>query len=137
MKSLKLFIIAIGLIMGFSSCSVINQGAYNPDRVQLNLTMEDLEYLGETEISASYSRYIGFIRKINTINNELYDGKVIRHARIEGKLDNVLNRATYKIFEDYPQAEYIVVANEKVETTRLFLGSEVSVSARVKVYKIK
>jgi hypothetical protein len=48
-----------------------------------------------------------------------------------------LQRATYKIFEEFPEADYVVISNQKRDITRLFLGSEVTVSAKVKVYKIK
>lgn len=138
MKLHRLLIICIGVVaLGLSSCSVVERSSYNPDNVQLNIGMSDLEFLGETEISVEYRKYIGVIRAIDKINGENYDGAVIRRTQVKGCTDPTLQRATYKIFEEFPEADYVVISNQKRDITRLFLGSEVTVSAKVKAYKIK
>ncbi len=144
MKLHKLLILSLCVLLGLSSCSVVKHRSYSPDRVQLNLSMDNLEHIGDTEISVKYNRYIGIIRVIESINNTPYTGKVIYHTNISnitsavsGYSSVVLNRALYKVFNEFPDAEYVVISNEKSQVTRLFLGSEVTVSAKVKVYKFK
>ena len=128
-------------MVGLSSCSVVRHNTYSPNAVQLNLDMDDLQKLGEVEISVEYRTYLGFIRAIDTINGVPYDGKVINRvslpSSLAGEMKAPLNRAVYKVFEQYPEAEYIVVSNAKSNTERLFLGSEITASAKVLVYKFK
>ena len=135
------------VVLGLSSCSVVKHNTYTPDRVQLNLSMDNLEHLGDIEIGVHYSQYLGFIRVIDKINGVPYDGKVIHRANyigctgaanaVSGCSNTILSRALYKVFNEYPEADYIVISNEKCEIARLFLGSEVTVSANVKAYKLK
>jgi hypothetical protein len=109
--------------------------------------MDNFEHLGDTEISVKYNQYIGFIRVIETINNKPYDKQVIHRTNYVGGTGTsnassgcsnaVLSRALYKVFDEYPDADYIFISNEKSQITRLFLGSEVAVSAKVKAYKLK
>lgn len=141
MKLHKLLILSLCVLLGLSSCSVVKHRSYSPDRVQLNISMDNLEHIGDTEISVKYNRYIGIIPVIESINGTPYTGKVFHHANIanavSGCSDIMLNRALYKVFNEFPDAEYVVISNEKSQVTRLFLGSEISVSAKVKVYKFK
>lgn len=131
------------VVLGLSSCSVVKHNTYTPDRVQLNLSMDNLEYLGDTEVGVKYNQYIGIIRVIEAINGKPYDGKVIyrtnniSNASVLGGSNTILNRALYKVFNEFPDADYIVISKEMCQITRLFLGSEVTVSANVKAYKLK
>ena len=143
MKIHKLLIMCICVVLGLSSCSIVKHNTYTPDRVQLNLSMDNLEYLGDTEVGVKYNQYIGIIRVIEAINGKPYDGKVIYrtnyigNACVSGCSNTILNRALYKVFNEFPDADYIVISKEKSQTSRLFLGSEITVSAKVKVYKLK
>lgn len=136
MKLHRLLIICVSVVLGLSSCSVVERSSYSPDSVQLNLEMDDLEFLGQTEISVEYRQYIG-IRVIDKVNGEIYDNSVIRRTQVIGCKDATLQRATYKIFEEFPEADYIVMSSQKRDITRLFLGSEITTTAKVKVYKIR
>ena len=141
MRLVKLFVILAVSVVGLASCSVVSHNTYKPDAVQLNLSMEDLEKLGEVEISVEYSTYIGFIRSIEKINDIPYDGKVTKRVSVPsylaGTISAPLDRALYKVFEQYPDAEYVVVCNATRNKERLFLGSENVAKAKVKVYKFK
>jgi hypothetical protein len=141
MRLFRLFAILAVSMVAFTSCSVVKYGTYRPDAVQLNITMNDLEELGVVDISVEYSKYLGFIKVIKSINGELYDGKVINNVSIPnhlaGVIDAPLNRAIYKVFEQYPDAEYLVVSHTQSNKTRLFLGSETSTTAKIRAYKFK
>lgn len=137
MKIYKLFVLSIGLMLCLSSCSVVRQSTYSPRAVEHNLCMADFEYLGETEISVEYRKYLGVFRSIDVINGEKYDGKKTVYTKLPGCTSLVLNRAAYKVWEEYPDADYLVVSRSQRSTERLLLGGEVKTSAKVKAYKLK
>lgn len=137
MKIYKLFVLSIGLILCLSSCSVVRQSTYSPRAVEHNLCMADFEYLGETEISVEYRTYLGVFRSIDVINGEKYDGKKTVYTKLPGCTSSVLNRAAYKVWEEYPDADYLVVSRSQRSIERLLLGGEVKTSAKVKAYKLK
>lgn len=137
MKIYKLFLPSVALVLCLSSCSVVRQSTYSPRAVEHNLCMEDFEYLGQTEISVEYRKYLGVFRTIDVINGKKYDGKEVVHTKLPGSTSLVLNRAAYKVWEEYPEADYLVVSRSQRSIERLLLGSEVKVSAKVKAYKLK
>lgn len=137
MKIYKLLIISVGMMLCLSSCSVVQQNTYSPRTVKHNLCMADFEYLGESEISVEYRRYLGFLRTIDVVNGEQYDGKKIVRTSLPGRKFHILNRAAYKVFEEYPEADYLVVSRQQKSTERLLLGAEVKTTAKVKAYRLK
>lgn len=142
MKIYRYILIAFVLLV-LPSCSVVSNRMYAPDSTRLNLTMADLEYLGESEISVEYRTYLGFLSVIDQINGIPYDGKEIKTVRIGDKRDislrlyRKLNRAQYRLLEEFPEAEYFVVVSQTKSTERMFLGSYVNVKARIKAYALK
>ena len=50
MKTIKLLLCTLAVTV-LASCSVVKHGAYAPDRIQMNIELSDLVFLGETEIS--------------------------------------------------------------------------------------
>lgn len=143
MKCIRTIMIAVTALI-LASCSITSKSSFAPDRTQLNIEMSDLAYLGEMEVSVEYSSYLGIFKKIEKINGVVYDGKKRDYAwptaSVFGsgvKMDPMVSRALPKIYEKYPTAEYIIIVGQQYERSALFLGSEVNVKARVKVYSIK
>lgn len=138
MKPIKT-IVCVAAAFTLASCSIVNQQSYAPDVTQLNLQMSDLESLGETEISVSYETYLGLFTRIDHINGALYDGKVREYANLHTNrpISRELFRATPKVLEEFPEANYFIVTRQTVERELLFLGSETVVKATVRAYKIK
>lgn len=142
MKTFQYMLCALAVVF-CTACSVTRNRAYTPTSAQLNIQMDDLEYLGQTRISIDYRTYLGFIQKIDRINGEPYDGMETRLTQINGgylsapKLYSRLDRAAFKVMEEFPQANYFVVVSQEKHKTRLFLGSEVTVQATVKAYSLK
>ncbi len=54
-----------------------------------------------------------------------------------GGLYGRLDRAALKVLEKYPEADYFVVVNQSKHKTRLFLGAEVTRTAKVRAYAFK
>lgn len=143
MRFFKYILIAMTLTLGLASCSVSRYKSYAPSTTQLNIQMDDLQYLGETSISVEYRNYLGFISKIDKVNGELYTGDEVQTFPIfnnSGFADALLpnlNKASFKILEEYPDADYFIVTYQKEEKNQLFLGSNVTSTAKVKAYSLK
>lgn len=144
MRAYKYMTLLLAVVLFGTSCSVTRHATYAPSSVRLDLQMSDFEYLGDAEISIDYRTYIGgAIRVIDDINGQPYDGKEIRRTNLSGKsapsqrLKGLLRRASFKVLEDYPQADYCMVVNQEKRTERLFLGNEIHCRAVIKVYKLK
>lgn len=142
MKVYRYVLIAFFLVC-LTSCSITRNRMYVPDSTRLNLTMADLEYVGETEISVDYRTYLGFISVIDRLNGVPYDGAEIKTVNVSDressalKLYGKLKRASYKLLDEFPDGEYFIVTSQSKSVTRWFLGSSISVKARVKVYSLK
>lgn len=140
MKGVFRYLLLAAVLVGATACSVTKYRPYSAESTRLNLSMDDLEYLGETEISVNYRRYIGFINVIDSINGEVNDRVVTRKVDLGNVPEGLyrhLNRASYKLTDEFPGADYYILVAQKKSVTRLFLGSDVAVTARVKAYKFR
>ena len=134
MKWTKLFggllcvlcMVSCGTVQRNTPFSVLNT------RLRLDMTMNDLNYLGESEISVEYNTYLGFISKIQKVNGEAYNPFHTRKLSIPTQ-----NLAAYKVLEDYPEATYFQVIFKRSEKERLFLGSTKKTTAKVRAYSFK
>jgi hypothetical protein len=52
-------------------------------------------------------------------------------------LDKSMRRALYKVYAEFPDADYIHIVSTNVETHRMFLGRKVKKTSRVKAYKFR
>ena len=146
------------LTLFLSSCalkhSVINKHKYRAPADDprynnfLQLGVDDIEELGEVEISYEFSRNLIFWTRLIGINGEKPDNANIHYANPQATLLQTLgvgnlldkgglSRALYKVYIDYPDADYISVISESVQKHRMFLGVKVKKSARVKVFKFR
>lgn len=125
------------------ACSVTRTRTFTPSATQLNIAMSDLEYLGQTEISVEYRTYLGFISVIDRINGEPYTGVEKQVTNINGgylaalQLTSRLDRASYKVLSEYPDANYFVLVKQTKHKTRLFLGGEITEKATIKAYAFR
>lgn len=106
-----------------------------PASLQINL--DDLEYLGETEISVSYSTYLYLFSSVSTVNGEVYSKGNNSIVSINGLNDHFLTKAAYKLVENFPRADYYQVVYQEQVKYKLFLGNEVVSKARVRAYSFK
>lgn len=141
MTKINYFLIMIGMAFMTSCGTVTKSSVFRPDDIRLNVGMEDLEYLGETEVSVSYSVYLGFISVTDKVNGEDYsymDKKIIRIESPAGNdMRGKIKKAAYKVVEEYPEATYFMTVYTKTEVDRLFLGREVTKTAKIRAYKFK
>lgn len=130
------------MLLALSSCGTLSKtNAFRPDDVQLNISMNDLIYLGQTEVSVSYRTYLGFIRTIDQVNGETYNSFDVQKTSFDKSMGSLLHgpilKATYKAINDYPEATYFQPVYKKIHKNRLFLGNEIVTTATIRAYKFK
>lgn len=134
-------LLALAGVLFMTSCGVSREATlFNPDNIQLELTMDDLAYLGSAEISVSYDVYLGIITKIREVNGKAYnsfDKKSVDMNGIFFNIDPGLSEAAVKVLEDYPEANYCQTVIKTTTTHKLFLGKEVEKTAIIRAYKFK
>ncbi len=102
--------------------------------------MNDLQYMGEQEISIEYTSYLGLFKSIEKVNGEAYDPvnrKELTMPRSCNFRNKNLDKAAYKLMETFPDAVYFQIVMETKNVDKLFLGSVNKETARVKAYKLK
>lgn len=129
-------------VLCMASCGTVQTNkAFTMGDVRLEMTMDDLNYLGESEISVEYNTYLGVITKIQKVNGDLYNPLYTRKLNIPTQglsLTSIgMDLAAYKVVEDYPSANYFQVVFERTEKEKLFLGSVNKTTARVRAYCLK
>ena len=142
-KYIILFIIGFALLC--TSCTLTHKTvpatSFTPDIVRLDLTMDQFEYLGETEISVTLKTYLGMFRKIEMINGLPKETHNIKRATFYGNKDipvnGIMKRAAYKVIEDFPNADYYVPVNYQEDIHRMFLGNTKTIKMKIKAYKFK
>ena len=128
--------------MLLSSCGTTRHSTvFRPDNVQLNVAMNDLQYLGECKISVSYDTYLGIFTKINEVNGEPHNSLERNFADIQpfgGILSNkYMELAAFKVLDQYPNASYFIPVCQTKTTTKLLLGKETTITATIRAYQIK
>ena len=145
MKKVLLFLLPM-FMMAFVSCSSMRTlekapaGSMTPE-VRLNISLDDIEYLGESTISVSTRSYFGCIKQIDMVNGEVFDRHNNTTTSLMGNLDIKLHGdialAAGKVIQDYPEADYFVPVSYKDEVTHLFLGKLSTKTMVIKAYKYK
>lgn len=146
-KNIKIFLSVAVVTLLLSSCAVnttrnMRQGSLMPDVVRLDLTLDDFEMIGETEVDVEYHRYLGLITYINKVNGQNVSNNQNfvnlqgqRNVRLDGRRQ--LRRAMYKAYKEFPNADFLIPTMSTEEVQQLFLGRKIKVTAKVKAYKIR
>ena len=137
-----------------SSCAVKHKHQYRAPlgdpryNSYLQLDLDDIETIGEMEISYEFTRYLGFIVRIIGINGERPDKANLHYAypqqtfrenfailtRLDGK---GMRRALYKVYSEFPEATHFQIVSDHYRTHTMFGGKKVKRTSRVKVYKFR
>lgn len=138
-----LFFLLVALA-GMSSCvshSSLNRTYFKPDEVRLEMSMQDLEYVGQVTVETEYKRYFGMFTKILTVNGEAYDQRTYTVSRLAVQPDvrssKYIKKALYKVVDTYPDADYTIPTFYKKEVEHMFGGRIIKESMTIKVYRLK
>lgn len=147
MKSIRKIIYVIILTCILSSCAGLYQStrigttSLSPDFVRLDLNMDNIELLGEAEISYSSRHYLGIINILDVVNDSIAKVRNIESVDFVGKKDMYVNpymkRAAVKVVEEYPDGDYYIPIYSRRTVDRMFMGRKVSETMIIKVYNLK
>lgn len=118
-------------------------GSFMPNDIRLNLTMDDFQYLGTQEVSASFKKYLGIFTIFNSINDQEVAKRTVNIVNLYGnsnlpvKLDGNMMRALHVALVNVPDADFVVPVSIVTEKQQMFLGSVVTKKLKVKMYKVK
>ena len=132
---------AVVVALSLASCGTTRKSSPYSVASKLEITMNDLEYLGESEISCEYDTYLGIFRHIVSVNGHEYvpgnDVKLILPAGMLNFNNKAMNLAAAKVVADYPQATYFQMVMQTKTTDVAFLGSSTRRTAKIRAYKFK
>lgn len=140
MKLYKVLLTAVAVAC-LTACGTTKKSVPYTVGTRLELSMQDLQFLGEGIISCEYDTYFGFIKHLQKVNGEDYipgnDVKLNLPASMLNLNSKGMRIAAAKLLQQYPEAEYFQVVMDTKETDVAFLGSSTKRTVKVRVYKFK
>lgn len=133
---LKYIILILSIIaFSFSACTVQKKSIpATPILTQINLEMDDLEYLGEISGTSTQSYFLFF-----PYGGERYQGAV---SELPGRGSNIkykrrgYDNALFDALMQKPDADFLLPISMEVTSHRMFLGREEVITVRAKAFKI-
>lgn len=143
-KYIALSVAVIATIL-FAGCATSRHqsmhSTFRPDDVRLNIAVQDMECIGETEISISEDIYFGIFKSTREVNGQKYDSWNKKTASLYGATwghkARGFRKATPKVVEMFPDADFYQVVRESSKVERMFGMNAITRTALVKAYKLK
>ena len=143
----KLLLIASVLMMAFlTSCGSIKGYQKAPavsmtPEVRMNVSLDEIEFLGETTITVDSRSYFGIFQRIDKVNGITFDRRrntaVNLYGNLEINIPKELKYAAEKVLTDFPEADFFSPGVYKEEVNRMFLGKIKTETMVIKAYKYK
>jgi hypothetical protein len=132
---MKKNILLLGIILvALMSCTTMKKSIPTaPLSTQINLTLADLDYIGEVSGTASQSYVLGLPyggRKYKTgVTPSLFS--------IHLPINRIMNNAMYDALMTKPDADFILPITYETTATYSFLGRKETLKLKAKAFKIK
>lgn len=148
MKKIKnIFLFAIPVALLLSSCAAtktqkgMRTTTFMPDRVEMRITLEDFEMVGESTVTVTYNKYLAGIKVLRLINGKEVAKRNVNTIQTYGRtwmpIGAYLERALYDAQLEIKDAEIFIPVNIMTETETMFLGSKIKKTMKVRAYKMK
>ncbi|MFA6924211.1 MAG: DUF6567 family protein [Bacteroidales bacterium] len=135
MKKLNIIAIIIVVLMA-TSCSITKKGVPSaPISVQINLSMENLEYLGDATGTSTQSYFIGI-----PLGGRKYKvGTAIPQGSLAISIPQSrgMNNAMYDALISKPNADFVLPISYEINKQQMFLGSKTTLTIKTKAFRIK
>jgi hypothetical protein len=141
MRKLKYLYLFAGMLLLATSCTTYQKSMNTaPVNVQMNVTMADLDYVGEVTGTATQSFVLGI-----PYGGRRYYYPIAGHVGGSplGGLNHVigvnrgLDNAMWDALQQHPDADFLLPISVEVKTNQEFLGSKKVYTVRAKAFKIK
>ena len=136
MKKIKVTYLLAGFILTFASSCTMNSKMITsaPIFTQVQLTMNDLEYVGEVTGTATQSYVLGLPYggrryMVGSVGNGMLGGVA--------PTDRAIANASYDALMQKPDADFILPFAATQKTQYQFLGKKKTVTLRAKAFRIK
>ncbi|MBI9067438.1 MAG: hypothetical protein JEZ09_09110 [Salinivirgaceae bacterium] len=146
-KTINIILFIIPIVLLFSSCAVtktqkgMRTTTFMPDRVEMRITLEDFEMVGESTVTVTYNKYLGVIKVLRSINGKEVAKRNVNTIQTYGRswmpIGAYLERALYDAQLELKDAEIFIPVNIMTETENMFLGSKTKKTMKVRAYKMK
>lgn len=128
-----IFSIVVATLFVFTSCTQkFKSTPLAPVNVQVNVTMDDLEYVGEVTGTSTQSYLFGVL-PVGERTNQV--------AQISGGFGLNLRRgetnALYNALQSLPDADFVLPVSVESTKNVMFLGNKTEYTVRAKAYRIK
>ena len=114
---------------------------FDPKITRIEMNVSDLELLGEVKVSAQYRTYFGSICVFDKVNEDAFNIRITRQVHFVGNgemnLSSAIQLASYKVIDQYPDADFYVPVLSERSIDGMFLGAITKEEVRFKVYKLK
>lgn len=128
-----IFSIVVATLFVFTSCTQkFKSTPVAPVNVQVNVTMDDLEYVGEVTGTSTQSYLLGRIAIGGRRNHAGQVGGTIGLPQTRG-----VNNALYDALQTQPDADFVLPVSVETVKDVMFLGNKTTYTVRAKAYKIK
>lgn len=133
MKKIKNLIVALGVVVFASSCTMMSKTvATSGLNTQVNLTMDNLEYVGEVTGNATQYYALGM-----PIGGRKYYTASVGGLNIGSIVNRGYNNALYDALMQKSDADFVLPLATEETTDRMFLGRKQMITVRAKAFKIK
>ena len=137
MNKSKIYISLLGIVLVFSSCTMYQSTIPQANvQAQLNVSMDDVEYLKDATGTAIQSYVVGLpiggTKYKQVAVSNMATGIIGVNIRSRG-----YNNALYNAMKSIPDADFIMPVSMEIVSDRMFLGREDSVIVKVKAFKLK
>ena len=109
--------------------------------VQMNIGLDEVDFLGETTITVNSRSYFGIFNRIDNVNgvtfNRRHNTSVNLYGDIDINIPSELKYAAEKVITDFPDADFFSPGIYKEEVNHMFLGKTKTQSMVIKAYKYK
>lgn len=129
----KLFLLLA--VLSLASCTMIKKGTpVTPMSMQVNLSMDDLEYIGVATGTSTQNYFIGIpyggrknksaVAKMSSLN-------------ISSLWNRGFNNAMFDALNSQPDADFVIPISFEETKDQMFLGSKRTLVVKTKAFKIK
>lgn len=140
MRKLKYLYLFAGMLLLATSCTTYQKSMNTaPVNVQMNITMADMDYVGEVTGTATQSFVLGIPYGGRKYYYPLagFAGQGPVETNYSLTHNRGIDNAMWDALQQHPDADFLLPISVEVKKNQEFLGSKRTYTVRAKAFKIK
>ena len=136
MKKINILLILFVTVV-FTSCTITKKGIPTANmNVQVNLDMNNLEYMGEATGTSTQAYLLGVI-PLNGRKNTIGVATLQVAPLVSIPQKRGVNNAMYDALKSVADADFILPVSFESTKQQMFLGCKITITVKAKAFKIK